>query len=147
MTAFLDIQNLVVDALSASVALAGGRIYADRVRPISQSASTAIVVRLESTSASAQTIATMDWSTQLAVECYGRADASHTAAANVDALLAQVWQRIAPLESATLSLMRLELGPDIEWTYDDADTPMACATLRVTAMHRTTAQNLNAWGS
>jgi hypothetical protein len=147
VSAFADIQNLIVGALLATTPLAGGRVYTDKVKPVAQQATTAIVVRLESSVASAQTISVMDWSTQLAVECYARADASHTAAANVDALLAQAWERIAPLESSTLALMRLELGPDIEWSFDEADTTLACASVRITAMHRTSYQSLNPLGA
>lgn len=143
MSAFADIQALVVAALSASTPLAGGRIYSDKSRAITQSATTAIVVRLESSIANAQTMSVIDWSTQLVVECYGRADASASASTNVDALLTQAWARIAPLESSTLALMRLELGPDVEWTHDEADTTLACASLRITAMHRTSAQSLS----
>ena len=52
-------------------------------------------------------------------------------------------QRLSALDFETLGA-HISLDARIDWQYDDADTPLACAVLRLTAQHRTTTPTLTA---
>lgn len=143
MTAFSSIQAALMAALSAATALAGGRIYANRLRPIADGVTTAIVVRQEPATGTEMVIGTVDWQTSYVVECYGRTSSGADPAGAVDTLLADVWARLSVLSFETLGA-NLALEPRIDWQFDDADTTMACAVLRLTAQHRTTTPQLTA---
>lgn len=144
-TAQHQLQQAVVNALQAAPSLAEGRVYANRVRPMSAAASTAVAVRLERSSGASPTLHATDWRTSLAVECYARSVANSDPAAAVDALLFDVWARLAVMQPAELGVMNMDLEPDIAWDFDDAAEPMVCATLRLTAVHRTPAHTLTPW--
>jgi len=143
MSAFASIQAAIIAALSAPTALAGGRIYANRLRPIADATATAIVVRLEQTSGTEMVIGTVDWQSSFGVECYARAATGADPAAAVDALLSDVWARLSALPFETLGA-NVSLEPRVDWQYDDTDAPMVCAVLRLTAQHRTTNLTLTA---
>lgn len=142
-TAFSSIQAAIMAELSAATALADGRIYANRLRPIGAGHSSAIVVRLEQATGTEMVIGTVDWQSSYTVECYGRAATGTDPAASVDTLLADVWQRLSALDFEALGA-HITLDARIDWQYDDADTPLACAVLRLTAQHRTTTPTLTA---
>lgn len=142
-TAFASIQAAIMAALSAATALADGRIYANRLRPIGAGHASAIVVRLEQSAGTEMVIGTVDWQSSFTVECYGRTASGTDPAGAVDALLADVWQRLSALDFETLGA-HISLDARIDWQYDDADTPLACAVLRLTAQHRTTTPTLTA---
>ena len=142
-TAFSSIQAALLAALSAPTALAGGRIYANRLRPIDANSSTAIVVRLEQASGTEMILGTVDWQSSYTVECYARAATGADPAAAVDALLADVWTRLSALDFATLGA-NVALDPRIDWQYDELESPLACAVLRLSAQHRTTTSALTA---
>lgn len=144
-TAQHQLQQAVVEALKASPALADGRVFANRVRPVSAQSATALAVRLERSTGTSPTLHATDWRTSLLVECYARAVANSDPAAAVDALLHDVWARLSVLQPAGLGAIDLDLEPDIGWDYDDTDTPTVCATLRLTAVHRTPANTLTPW--
>lgn len=139
------IQQAVVDALKVSPALAGGRVFANRVRTVSAASDTAVAVRLERSTGVSPTLHATDWRTSLLVECYARGVAGSDPAAAVDALLYDVWSRLAALQGANLGGMDLGLEPDLGWDYDDAETPTVCATLRLTVEHRTPTNSLAPW--
>lgn len=143
MTAFLSIQSALKAALAATPALAGGRITPNRVRAIPAAHATAIAIRLDQSSADENVIGMLDWQTVYAVECYARATSGTDPAAAIDTLLSDVWTRLASLTHATLGA-DISLQPQIDWQYDDADTPTVCAVIRLTARHRTTCTNLSA---
>lgn len=140
-SAFLTIQSALIAALAASVPLAGGRIYPNRLRPIAANYGSAIVVRLDQATGTEMVIGSVDWSTSYTVECYARAAADSDPAAAVDALLVDAWTRLAALDLTTLNAT-LNLNPQIDWQYDDAETPVACAVIRLTVQHRTALSNL-----
>lgn len=142
-TAFSGIQAAIIAALSAATALAGGRITANRLRPIAAGNNTAIVVRLDSSAGTEFVIGYTDWRTEFAVECYARASAGADPAAAVDALLFDAWGRLAVLDFETLGAS-ISLEPKIDWQYDDLDSPTVCAAIRVTAQHRTASASLTA---
>lgn len=145
-TAHHALQQALVSALQAAPALAGVAVYANRVRSISQQQPLAVVVRLLGSDGSNATLGVTDWRTSMAVECYAQADtAGGDPAAAVDATLAAVWQCLAPLQPAGLGLIGLDLQPTIGWDYDDGAQPLVCATVRITATHRTPATSLQPW--
>ena len=135
-TAFFDIQTALIAALSEPTALAGGRIYANRLRPIAANQPSAIVVRLDQAQGTEMVLGSVDWSTAYAVECYARAATGADPAAAVDALLADAWARLAALDFTALDAV-ISINPQIDWQYDDAETPVVCAVMRLTAQHRT----------
>ena len=142
-TAFATIQAALLAALNATVALAGGRISANRLRPIPVGQNTAIVLRLDAASGSEQVIGVTDWQTQFDVECYARASAAADAAAAVDALLFDAWARLCSLDFSALGAS-VSLQPKIDWQYDDLDSPTCCAIIHLSAQHQTTTASLAA---
>lgn len=142
-SAFLSIQTALIAALAASVPLAGGRIYPNRLRPIAADSATALVVRLDVAEGVEYVIGSVDWSTPYAVECYARAAPGADPAMAVDALLCSVWERLSALTFEAVGA-DISLTPRIDWQFDDTDTALACAVVRLTARHRTTAPTLSA---
>lgn len=143
-TAFASIQSALITALGTTPALAGGRIYANRLRPIAAVSNTAIVVRMDASDGVEQVIGCLDWGTNYAVECYARAATGADPAAAVDALLADAWERLCALNFTTLDAS-ITLSPRIDWQYDDAETPVVCAVIHLTAQHRTALVTLQPW--
>ena len=95
-TAFASIQAAIIAELSAATALADGRMYANRLRPIGAGHASAIVVRLEQTSGTEMVIGTVDWQSSFTVECYGRAaSGADPAASGMICLISSISRRIA----------------------------------------------------
>jgi hypothetical protein len=136
-TVFQSLTAAIVASLERSPALADGRVWANRLRPIPENKATAVVVRLEQSDAVENVIGMLDWQTRFAVECYGRGVVGADPAGGVDDLMASVWARLAAFPVSDLGAMALTVNPSIDWQYDDADTPMACAVIRVSVTHRT----------
>lgn len=142
-TAFASIRAAIKAALSGAPALAGGRIYPNRLRPIAAGVSTAIVVRQAPANGTEMIIGSVDWTTYYVIECHARGAPGTDPADAVDGLLADVWSRLSVLPFETLGA-NVALDPSIDWQFDDADTTLACAVLRLTAQHRTTTPQLTA---
>lgn len=140
-TAFVTIQAALLAALSAAPALADGRISVNRLRPIPAGQNSAIVIRLDQAQGTEMVLGLVDWQTAFAVECYARAPAGTDASGAVDTLLADTWARLAALDFTDLGAS-IVLDPQIDWQYDDADTPVVCAVIRVKAQHRTSLLSL-----
>lgn len=143
-TAFASVQSELIAALGTAPALAGGRIYANRLRPIAAGSNTAIVVRMDAADGTEQVLGSIDWATTYAVECYARSATGADPAAAVDALLADTWARLAALDFTTLDAS-ITLSPKIDWQYDDAETPVVCAVIHLSAQHRTALVTLQPW--
>ena len=143
-TAFAALQAALLAALTAAPALAGGRISANRLRPIPTGQNTAIVLRMGRSKGSEEVLGALDWQTPFAVECYARAAAGADPQPAVDVLLSDVWARLAALNDATLGAS-ISINPEIDWQYDDADTPAVCAVIQITAQHRTARATLQPW--
>lgn len=148
MSAQAAIQAAIVAALLVSPAAAGGNVKANTTRPVASSSSSAVVVRLlQSTAATPQTLGgPYDWTTAYQVDCLARgaAGASDPVAA-VDALLDLVWARLSTLVTTDLGVMDVRMQPRIDWTIDDAETPLVAATVTLQVNHRTTSTTLAAW--
>jgi hypothetical protein len=145
-TAFLQLRDALQAALLAAPALAGGRVYAGRTRPIAQEEASAINLRLSDTQATHPVLQATDWRTVVIVECAARAapggPAADTAA---DALLADAHTRLHDFAAPGLGLLQVTDDATVEWDHDADDTAYTCATLRLTVVHRTPAATLQPW--
>lgn len=145
-SAFLLLRNAIQSALLAAPALAGGNVYAGRPRPIAQEEATAINLRLSDAQATHPVIQATDWFTTVLIECAARAEPggldADTAA---DALLVAVRTRLRGFAPAGLGLLEIADSTVVEWDHDADDTAYACATLRLTAVHRTGADTFDPW--
>lgn len=140
MTAFVTIQDAVMAALLSGTPVAGGRVWENRRRPIQASHSSAVVVRLEASDGErdlAGSSAPMRWTTSVAIECYARASAASDPAESVDALLAEVWRRIVTADLSAAGVLMVDIKPQIDWQYDEGDSPMVCAVVRLAVLHQT----------
>ena len=140
MTQFLALQSAVVGALMASPPVAGGRVWENRRRPIQAGHSTAVVVRLDASDGEhvlAGLGAPMRWSTTVVIECYARAAAASDPAESVDALLGEVWHRVAAVDLSSVGVLAVDMKPQIDWQYDDGESPMVCAVVRLVVLHQT----------
>ena len=144
-TAFIGIQAAIVAALATAPALAGGRIHTNHLRPISAGHATALVVRLDQSAASPETLGALDWITSYVVECYARAATGSDPANAVDGLLSTAWARLNALNPVGLGVSAITVQPAIDWQYDTTDTPVACALIRVQVQHRTATATLAPW--
>ncbi len=145
MSAFAAIQAALMAALSAAPALAEGRVYADRSRPLAATYDSAISVRMEASNATSATTKTLDWTTAYSIECYARATADLSRGEAVDALLSAVWLRLSALDLRALGVASIILQPNIDWQYDDADSLMAVAVINLQIQHRTPFAALTPW--
>ena len=144
-TAFKSLTAALVAALVAAPTLAGGRVYANRLRPIPQAQATAVVVRLVASQSQEVALGALDWSTQFAIECLGRGSAGADPVDAVDALLLEVWPRLAGLNAAALGAMAVVVDAGVEWEFDEGEASTASATVRLTVQHRTPTASLTAW--
>lgn len=142
-TAHQAIATAIGDALRAAPALAGGRVYANRVRTLPAGADSFVIVRLDRSMSQAAVLGVYDWTTSLAVECYARSVGDDPAVA-VDQLLQDAWARLAPLQIPDVGQMALVLEPLIEWQVDEADGGYVCAAFRLSIVHRTPTASLTA---
>ncbi len=145
MTAFLTIQTALLAAMNSGTPLAGGRISTNKQRAIPTGQSTAIVLRLDQSEGSEVVIGGVDWNTAFSVECYARGSTASTEmVAAVDTLLSDTWARLTALTVGQVGA-DITVDPRIDWQYDDGDTPLICAVIRLTAAHRTGITSLTPW--
>ncbi len=131
--------SAVVAALSAAPAVANvGRV---RLRPVSASSSTAVVVRpvdsqvLEASVLSSQPIT---WDTRLGVECYARAAAGQAPDVAVDTLVSNVYARL--MADPTLGGAVIALQPQsVAYDFDADGENTVCATFIFNARQRVAA--------
>lgn len=144
-SAFIGLQSGLVAALASAPALAGGRIDANRLRPVSAASPTAIVVRLDRAEGLQMVLGATDWTSAYSVECYARASGSGEPVAAIDQLLADVWARLCALDATALGATDITVNPRIDWQYDEVDTPLVCAVIQLSVQHRTPSNSLQAW--
>lgn len=142
MTIVADAVSAVMAALSASPAIAA-QVERVRLRPLSASSTTAVVVRplaseaLESEMMSGYPIS---WQTAIAIECYARSSRPVTADASVDALITAVYGRL--MADPTLAGAAIVLQPQgVSYDFDVDGEQTACATFVFLARQRTTGAN------
>ena len=141
---FLQIQSGIAAALTGAAALAGGAVQLNTLRPIAEGINTALVVRLGSTSGNEYVIGSLEWSTSYSVECYARVAPGGDPATGADALLVDVWGRLAALDPASIGALTLIVNPNIDWQYDDSATPLVCAVFKLQVEHAANLQTIGA---
>lgn len=148
-TAHQQLSDALLARFQAAPALASGRVYANRLAPLPQGRASAVVLRRgQSASHEIMLGGALDWRSVFAVECYARGPVGEDPARAVDALLAQVWDRVFSLAPATLpglGVMDVSTRAGVEWQFDEAETPMACAIVHFSVQHRTRAATLEPW--
>ncbi len=138
MTAFLQLSQAVVAALSAAPALAGGRVRGGRRVPVPQGWPNAIDVHIER---SVGSNATLDgrinrWETLIGVDVYARAMPGQDAETAVDELLASVFARLAAANPPA-GAGRWQVEPQITWDVAEADQSLVVASLALRIPHFT----------
>lgn len=138
MTIVNTAVTAILQQLQAAPAIAP-QVARVRLRPVSASTTTAVVVRpvaSEVTEGEMLTGYPFAWNTAIAVECYARASAQAAPDQAVDVLLSKVYERL--LADPTLGGQVLVLQPQ-QVTYDfDADGEQTvCAVLTLIARQRT----------
>jgi hypothetical protein len=140
VSAQLTIRDAVVAQLLQSPALAGGRVVANRHRPVPAEAPTQIFVYLEQSQATPAATSgdnRIDWQTQIRVECLARAVTGTSADDAADTLAAAAYARL--MGNANLGGVLLD-PLDITamgWAEDEADGQLSGVQILLTARHRT----------
>lgn len=137
-TAFKTISAGIAAALSAAPSLASGRVYENRQLAVSSGSTDCIVVRIERSTADQSTISYFDWTTVFSIEIYARSAAGTDPQVAVDALLDAAWLRLSAIDAESIGAFDVTLNPDVQWLFDELDSPMACAVLHLGVRHRTT---------
>ncbi len=140
MSAQLVIRDAVVAQLVQNPALAGGRVLANRGRPVPADAPTQIFVYLEQSQATPSSMhgdTRVDWQTQIRVECLARAVAGTSADDAADALGAAAYARIMGSPSLGGALLDPIEVTAMGWMDDEADGQLSGVQILLTARHRT----------
>lgn len=146
MSAFATITTAVQALLMQSPALAGGRVWRGRIKPLAQEHDTAIVIRLmQSPSARVTVGGSVKWQTNIAIDCLARGTIGQDPEDAVDPLLAAVYARIVGAGSLAPGVVDTGADPLIEWDIAEADTALSCATLHLRVTHLTLSTSLTAW--
>ena len=140
-TKFSGIVAALVSALVAAPAVST-QVDRARQRPIQDGQATAVVVRIQASTPERFAILNgpTDWDTEIAIECYAR---SATLAPDeaADVLLAAVWAKLSA--DTTLGGLVMDLQPTgLEYDFAPGADNMACVTLALKVMHRTTNNTL-----
>lgn len=136
-TLHLGIRGAVASALSASPALAGGRIHQNRSYVLNPGEASAIWVRRLDSSPARVVLGHLEWSTEVEVAIRTRASGSTSAESAADTLSADVFTRL--MADPTLGGLAQDIQPGaMVWEDEEGDTPIAVCTLRATVLHRTT---------
>ncbi|MDO8778101.1 MAG: hypothetical protein Q7K57_57165 [Burkholderiaceae bacterium] len=142
MTVFAAIVTAIVASLSAGPAVSAN-VYRARLRPLAASVSTAVVVRLASANPERFDIggAPVDFTTQIAVECYARSITT-TADLAADALLESVYARLMADPSLGGTVMDINLA-GVNFDFDADAEQFAAITLTLDVRHRASSTTLN----
>lgn len=143
-SAFVQIQDAIVAAISAVVGGYGVAVYPNRLRPIA-AGKNAVVVRIDQSSAQDIVTQAQDWRTLYIVECYAHARPGTDPAREADVLLSVVQPALRTLDLSALAVTNALAAGDVRWQFDDANDAMVCALLGFDVQHRTPANSLQPW--
>lgn len=130
------VRDAIVAALLAAPALAGGRVVANRRRPMAQAVASQVFVYLADSEASRETLGQIDWHTRVRIECLARDSAGLSAEDAADALAVSAYARI--MADTTLGGTAIDADPKaIAWTEDEADTTLSACQQIVSVWHST----------
>lgn len=143
MSSFLAITDAVRDALLAGPALAGGNVQRGRNLPLPAGSAQGIDVGIANSRAQplGLTGGALQWDTTVIVACKARATASTDAESAVDPLLVAAWQRLLAM-TAPAGVVAITLEPTVQWDIEEADQPLAAASLVLRITHLTTTNSL-----
>lgn len=141
-TAFAAIVGALVASLQAAPAVSAN-VYRARLRAVPELVRSALVVRLQSSEADSNTLAgsPIDFTTRVAVECYAK---SSTLSADlaVDDLLQAAYTRLMTDPSLGGTVMDINLT-GVQFDFDADAEQLACATLTLEVLHRTSGITLS----
>lgn len=147
-TAHQRLSDALLAQLLTQAGPAHGRVYANRLISPPQGRVSAVVLRREHATSRENVLGgPLDWTSTFAMECYARGSVGEDPARPADELLAHAWAylfALTPADLPGLAVMDIAAERAIEWQFDEAETPMACAVVRFTVRHRTDA-NLDPW--
>ncbi|MCB4365405.1 hypothetical protein KIH07_16805 [Hydrogenophaga taeniospiralis] len=143
--------KLLIDGLAAPLELAhpGVTVYRNRRRPVSQSESKAIFVRLAGSQRQPDApLGATDWETLVEVEAAARATSGAQDPADaVDDMVASCWATLLAAPLGLPDVTDIDSAPDLRWEFDALETPLASATFRLVVRHRTQANTLTPWSA
>lgn len=135
-TAFVSIATAVAAALQA--AHPGVPVYVNRTRPVAESEARALLVHLQVAKRDPSgPMDGTDWLTTILVQCMARTTTGADPAQVMDDLLTSAWAALLGAPLAIAGVTDLDADPTIEWDFDAAQTPVACATIRLLVRHST----------
>lgn len=145
-SAFVQIQDAIVNAITSVVSDICITVQANRLRPIA-AGKNAVVVRIEQSTAKDVVTCAKDWRTLYIVECYAHARPGTEPLREADVLVSRIVPLLATLDLSALGVINTFGTGGIRWQFDDANDAMVCAMVGFEVMHRTPADSLNPWGS
>lgn len=145
MSAFLGLTDAVRDALLANPALAGGNVQRGRGVPLPAASSQGIDISVASSRAQPLGLAdgSLQWETTIVVVCKARANAAGDGESAIDPLLVAAWQRLLGMATPP-GASGVTLDPAIQWDIEEADQPVAAASLALRITHITNTATLAA---
>jgi hypothetical protein len=147
-SALLQIAQAFTAALLATSPqpLAGGRVWLNRMRPISLADESAIVISIDTARASEQVLGALDFESEIRIVCFVRATITGgEPAAAVDALLMAAWARVQAVNRSDLGMLGPAQLDGLDYDFSDLDSALVSATLRLRLQHRTTTASLAPW--
>lgn len=144
-SAHIGIRNAIKALLLVAPALAGGRVVANRRRPMAQAVDTQVFVYLEDAGATRGEIygAPTDWRTRIRIECVARDTVGSDADSNADALQTSVAARLLAPGALGVLVSDIELQA-MAWTEDEADTTVSACQAIYSVWHRTSGHVITA---
>ena len=141
MSAFATIVGALLANLLAAPAVSPN-LYRARLRPLPDTASDAVVVRLIDAAPERNTLAgqPIDMTTQVAIECYAKSS-TWSADLAVDTLMQSVYTRLMADPTLGGTVMDINLT-GLQFGFDAEAEAFACATLTLDVRHRTSGLTL-----
>lgn len=139
----MSIVNTAISAVVASLSAAPavGAVSRVRLRPLSVTTATQVVVRPVDSQALESELAAgypLSWQTRIGIECYARATAGTAPDVAVDALVSAVYARL--MADASLGGAVVQLQPQsLSYEFDVDGEQTVCATFVFTALQRSAA--------
>jgi hypothetical protein len=144
-TRHMQLAVAIADRLKLDPAIAGSRVYVNRVRAIGSDKVAVVVVRLgRGASEEAEVLGgRTTWSTLIEIECYGRDGADDVPGTAADQLLEKVFDNLdeADLGYGVMSVAPLA-GDTLAWDFEQLDTGIACVVARFVVKHQTNGRTL-----
>lgn len=141
-----QLVGLVIGALQAAPALAGGHIYRHRARAVAADVPALITVRVlssQSTAALAGWGAPVDWVARIALDCAARTGATQAPDEAVAPLLLAAHQRLVADTSLRDAGFDLEPDVQIDWDQEDLDERIGSALCVCTVRWRSPYHDLS----